>query len=174
MFSLNLFIHGLCTLLQAPGGHELHADYWELIGSSPAGGAEGVVTEDSHVDQQMDQRHLMLRGETVSRLTPLSLCCLPSFTSFSWWFYSCQKFFEFALLWHSGKCRVVIDKLFFLLWLSSLSFRDHYLANGYVEVSIQQILCCSVSTVQNMYPLSGDPTHACQDPSGGRSYIVQT
>ena len=66
MFDFSLPLPSL-TLLQAPGGHELHADYWELIGSSPAGGAEGVVTEDSHVDQQMDQRHLMLRGETVSK-----------------------------------------------------------------------------------------------------------
>ncbi len=23
----------------APGGHELNADYWELIGSAPSGGA---------------------------------------------------------------------------------------------------------------------------------------
>ena len=52
--------------LQAPGGHELSADYWELVGSAPAGGAENLVNEDSHIDVQLDQRHMMLRGDTVS------------------------------------------------------------------------------------------------------------
>ena len=29
----------------APGGHELIADYWELIGAAPSGGAEvGILT----------------------------------------------------------------------------------------------------------------------------------
>lgn len=51
---------------QAPGGHELVADYWELVGPSPAGGAENLVNESSHIDVQLDQRHMMLRGETVS------------------------------------------------------------------------------------------------------------
>ena len=56
----------LITLLpQAPGGHELAADYWELVGSSPAGGAENLVNEESHIDVQLDQRHMMLRGDTV-------------------------------------------------------------------------------------------------------------
>lgn len=41
------------------------ADYWELVGSSPAGGAENLVNEESHIDVQLDQRHMMLRGETV-------------------------------------------------------------------------------------------------------------
>lgn len=53
-------------MLQAPGGHELHADYWELVCGSPAGGVEGVVTEGSSIEAQLDQRHLMLRGDTVS------------------------------------------------------------------------------------------------------------
>lgn len=53
------------THTQAPGGHELSADYWELIGPSPAGGVENVVNESAHIDVQLDQRHLMLRGETV-------------------------------------------------------------------------------------------------------------
>ena len=50
---------------QAPEGHELAADYWELVGSSPAGGAENLVNEESHIDVQLDQRHMMLRGDTV-------------------------------------------------------------------------------------------------------------
>ena len=55
-----------CFILQAPGGHELVCDYWELIGSSPAGGVDNLVNEDSLVDVQLDQRHMMLRRDTVS------------------------------------------------------------------------------------------------------------
>lgn len=32
-------------LFQAPGGYELSVDFWELIGSSPAGGADNLVNE---------------------------------------------------------------------------------------------------------------------------------
>ena len=35
------------------------------MGSSPAGGAENLVNEESHIDVQLDQRHMMLRGDTV-------------------------------------------------------------------------------------------------------------
>ena len=30
----------------APGGHELKADYWELIGSAPSGGAGKQCLQD--------------------------------------------------------------------------------------------------------------------------------
>jgi hypothetical protein len=43
------------------------ADYWELVCASPAGGVDSVVNEKSSVDAQLDQRHLMLRGDTVSQ-----------------------------------------------------------------------------------------------------------
>lgn len=33
--------------LQAPGGHELHVDYWSLIHAAPAGGVDNVVNEVS-------------------------------------------------------------------------------------------------------------------------------
>jgi len=52
----------------APGGHELNVDYWEVVGFAPAGGAELVVTDDSNVDTQLDNRHLLLRGDNVSRI----------------------------------------------------------------------------------------------------------
>ena len=52
-------------MLQAPGGVELSTDYWELVGSSPAGGAENLVNEESLPDVQLDQRHMMLRGDKV-------------------------------------------------------------------------------------------------------------
>lgn len=53
---------------QAPGGHELQADAWELVGNAPAGGIENALNEESAVDVQLDQRHLMLRGENLSRI----------------------------------------------------------------------------------------------------------
>eukprot|EP00731_Ephydatia_muelleri_P016686 Em0009g1110a len=53
---------------KAPGGLELSADYWELVGGSPAGGAENLVNEESHIDVQLDQRHMMLRGDALSRI----------------------------------------------------------------------------------------------------------
>jgi asparaginyl-tRNA synthetase len=41
-------------------------DYWELIGASPAGGADNLLNEEAHVDVQLDNRHIMIRGENVS------------------------------------------------------------------------------------------------------------
>ena len=52
--------------LQAPGNHEMTVDYWELIGPSPAGGADNLLNEEAHVDVQLDNRHMMIRGENVS------------------------------------------------------------------------------------------------------------
>jgi len=50
---------------QAPGGHELRVDYWEMVGLAPAGGADNILNEDALIDVQLDQRHMMLRGENV-------------------------------------------------------------------------------------------------------------
>jgi len=49
-------------------GHELVADFWELIGSAPAGGADAILNEDSHPDVQLDNRHIMIRGENTSKV----------------------------------------------------------------------------------------------------------
>ncbi|XP_073476381.1 asparagine--tRNA ligase, cytoplasmic isoform X1 [Aquarana catesbeiana] len=53
---------------QAPGGHELACDYWELIGLAPAGGADNLLNEESDVDVQLNNRHMMLRGENMSKI----------------------------------------------------------------------------------------------------------
>ncbi|TNN78894.1 Asparagine--tRNA ligase, cytoplasmic [Liparis tanakae] len=53
---------------QAPGGHELHCDFWELIGLAPAGGADNLLNEESDVDVQLNNRHMMIRGENVSKV----------------------------------------------------------------------------------------------------------
>jgi len=52
----------------APGGHELVVDYWSLMGLAPPGGAENVVGENSNVDTLLDNRHLALRGENLSKI----------------------------------------------------------------------------------------------------------
>ncbi|MGH0146511.1 UNVERIFIED_CONTAM: hypothetical protein FKN15_034023 [Acipenser sinensis] len=53
---------------QAPGGHELHCDFWELIGLAPAGGADNLLNEESDVDVQLNNRHMMIRGENMSKI----------------------------------------------------------------------------------------------------------
>lgn len=52
----------------APGGHELIVDFWELVGASPPGGAEALLNEEAHVDVQLDNRHMMIRGENTSKI----------------------------------------------------------------------------------------------------------
>lgn len=52
----------------APDGHELHVDYWRLIGPSPPGGADSILNEEALPDVQLDNRHIMIRGENTSRI----------------------------------------------------------------------------------------------------------
>ena len=54
--------------VQAPGGHELQVDFWSLVCSSPAGGAEAEINKEAHPDVQLDKRHLLLRGENCSKV----------------------------------------------------------------------------------------------------------
>ena len=66
---MDLTAHVLVFLLsQAPGGHELNCDFWELVGLAPAGGADNLVNEESDVDVQLNNRHMMIRGENVSKI----------------------------------------------------------------------------------------------------------
>lgn len=65
-------VYGTLTLTpkgkQAPGGHELNCDFWELIGLAPAGGADNLINEESDVDVQLNNRHMMIRGENMSKI----------------------------------------------------------------------------------------------------------
>ncbi|XP_013105044.1 asparagine--tRNA ligase, cytoplasmic [Stomoxys calcitrans] len=65
----------------APGGHELHVDYWELIGLAPAGGAESILNEEAHPDVQLDNRHIMIRGENTSKILKMRSVVMEAFRS---------------------------------------------------------------------------------------------
>ncbi|ROT67743.1 hypothetical protein C7M84_014166 [Penaeus vannamei] len=64
---------------EAPGGHELQVDYWELVGESPAGGAEAEINQLSNPDVQLDKRHLMIRGENCSKVLRLRSILMKAF-----------------------------------------------------------------------------------------------
>ncbi|XP_012507184.1 PREDICTED: asparagine--tRNA ligase, cytoplasmic [Propithecus coquereli] len=65
-------VYGMLNLTpkgkQAPGGHELSCDFWELLGLAPAGGADNLINEESDVDVQLNNRHMMIRGENMSKI----------------------------------------------------------------------------------------------------------
>uniref|UniRef100_A0A182P6N7 Asparagine--tRNA ligase, cytoplasmic n=1 Tax=Anopheles epiroticus TaxID=199890 RepID=A0A182P6N7_9DIPT len=65
----------------APGGHELHVDYWELIGLAPAGGADAILNEEAHPDVQLDNRHIMIRGENTSKILKMRDVVMQAFRS---------------------------------------------------------------------------------------------
>ncbi|CAO3585691.1 unnamed protein product [Absidia cylindrospora] len=53
---------------KAPDNHELVVDYWELVGKAPDGeeAFNNKVTPDADPSYLLDNRHLVLRGETSS------------------------------------------------------------------------------------------------------------
>lgn len=65
----------------APGGHELNVDYWELIGNAPPGGAESILNEEAHPDVQLDNRHIMIRGENTSKILKMRSVIMQAFRS---------------------------------------------------------------------------------------------
>jgi len=56
---------------KAPRNIELVVDYWEIVGHSPAGGADNVLNEEASVEVQLDNRHMMIRGENTSKILRL-------------------------------------------------------------------------------------------------------
>lgn len=63
----------------APNGHELHVDFWKLIGSAPPGGADSILNEEAHPDVQLDNRHIMIRGENTARILMMRSILLHAF-----------------------------------------------------------------------------------------------
>lgn len=65
----------------APDGHELKVDFYKLIGLAPAGGADTILNEESHPDVQLDNRHIMVRGETTAKILKMRSIVLNAFRS---------------------------------------------------------------------------------------------
>lgn len=65
----------------APGGHELQVDFWELVGSSPPGGADAILNENANPDVQLDNRHIMIRGENTSMILKMRSVVMQAFRS---------------------------------------------------------------------------------------------
>ena len=68
----------------APGGHELIADYWQVLGKAP-GGDEAFGNkfgQDSSPDLLFDQRHLVIRGEVTSSVLRLRSIACKAFRDF--------------------------------------------------------------------------------------------
>uniref|UniRef100_A0A1B6GQ09 Asparagine--tRNA ligase, cytoplasmic n=1 Tax=Cuerna arida TaxID=1464854 RepID=A0A1B6GQ09_9HEMI len=63
----------------APGGHELQVDYWELVGLAPPGGADSILNEEAHPDVQLDNRHIMIRGENTSKILKMRSVVMQAF-----------------------------------------------------------------------------------------------
>lgn len=63
----------------APGGHELHVDYWELVGLAPPGGADSILNEEANPDVQLDNRHIMIRGENTSKVLRMRSVVMQAF-----------------------------------------------------------------------------------------------
>ncbi|KAK9506665.1 hypothetical protein O3M35_008557 [Rhynocoris fuscipes] len=63
----------------APGGHEMQVDYWELLGLAPPGGADSILNEEALPDVQLDNRHIMIRGENTSKILKMRSIVLQMF-----------------------------------------------------------------------------------------------
>lgn len=64
---------------EAPGGHELKVDYWQLIGLAPPGGADSILNEEAHPDVQLDNRHIMIRGENTTKILRMRSVIMQAF-----------------------------------------------------------------------------------------------
>jgi asparaginyl-tRNA synthetase len=65
----------------APGGVELHVDFWKVIHMAPSGddAYETKLGRDANPDTLYNLRHLVLRGETSSNLMKLRAAVLKAF-----------------------------------------------------------------------------------------------
>jgi len=63
----------------APGGHELHADYWELVSGAPPGGIDSILNKDCDVQIALNNRHLVHRGDKASKILKVRHHLMQSF-----------------------------------------------------------------------------------------------
>ncbi|KAL2914431.1 asparagine--tRNA ligase [Polyrhizophydium stewartii] len=81
-------IHGTIKVVpegkSAPGGHELVADYWAVLGKAPGGDDAfgSKLNAESSPDILLDQRHLVIRGETASSVLRVRALLLKGFRDF--------------------------------------------------------------------------------------------
>lgn len=68
----------------APGNHELVADYWEVVGKAPGGddAFTNKVTPDADPSYLLDNRHLVIRGETSSAVLKARAEIVKAFRAF--------------------------------------------------------------------------------------------
>ncbi len=76
----------------APGGIELVVDYWQLIHAAPGGDAafETQLNAEANPDVLFNQRHLVLRGETTSKIMKLRSAFMFAFREY----FGSQGWFE--------------------------------------------------------------------------------
>ncbi|CAO1614726.1 unnamed protein product [Parajaminaea phylloscopi] len=65
----------------APDGHELSADWWRVLGKAPGGddAFTNKVNKDADPSILLDQRHLVIRGETASAILRVRAAVLTAF-----------------------------------------------------------------------------------------------
>jgi asparaginyl-tRNA synthetase len=68
----------------APGGHELSADWWKMIGKAPSGTDSYASMFNEHADASVRQRlrHLDLRAETPAAIMRVRAALLDAFRKF--------------------------------------------------------------------------------------------
>lgn len=68
----------------APGGHELQVDYYEIIGKAPGGedSFTNQINSEASPDLLLDQRHLVIRGETASNVLKMRAFVMKGFRDF--------------------------------------------------------------------------------------------
>lgn len=65
----------------APDGHELHADYFKVVGKAPSGdeAITNIVAKDADPQTKYDNRHLVIRGEQASAVLKVRAGVLRAF-----------------------------------------------------------------------------------------------
>ncbi|KAL7415566.1 asparaginyl-tRNA synthetase, partial [Mrakia frigida] len=126
----------------APGGHELIADYWKVIGAAP-GGSEAMsnrITPESSPDLIADSRHLALRGETASTVLKVRAAVLAQFR---------KAFADKEVLEVTPPCMVQTS----VEGGSTLFTIDYYGAEAYLTQSSQLYLETCLPSLGDVYTI---------------------